>query len=108
MKTFYGVDYKINQLDKTHIVTIRNNFNDTNTNITTYTPAKDGIFIVGCSYQEGAYAYIVNNSFNVRQVSVAPSKGGSVAQQDGICNAYAGETYTLTSVRGQWFYIPYK
>lgn len=111
MKDFYGnaLPGKNNELDYQSRVIINNAFSDTSKKVQSYTPTKDGIFVVGCSYQAGAYAWIVDEAYNsVRLVSCAIASGGAMAQMNGTCQAYKEHNYRCESVRGQWFFIPYK
>lgn len=111
MKDFYGnaLPAKNNELDYSNTVTINNAFSDTSKKVQYYEPEKDGIFIVGCSYQAGAYAWLVNEAYNnIRLVSCVIASGGAVSQNNGMCPAHKDNTYHCESVRGQWFFIPYK
>lgn len=111
MKDFYGIPLPTTnpELDYQSMVIINNAFSDSSKKVQSYTPTKDGIFVVGCSYQAGAYAWIVDEeSPSVRIVSCTIASGGAVAQMDGNCLAYKEHRYRCESVRGQWFFIPYK
>lgn len=111
MKDFYGNQLPITnaEQDQQGMIIINNAFSDTSKKVQTYTPDSDGIFVIGCSYQAGSYAWIVDEANSgVRLVSCAIASGGAVAQMNGNCLAYKGHRYRCESVRGQWFFIPYK
>jgi hypothetical protein len=111
MKDFYGTSLPTTnpELDYSNMVIINNAFSDTSKKVQSYTPTKDGIFIIGCSYQAGAYAWIVDEALSaVRRISCVIASSGAVAQMNGTCQANRGHNYRCESVRGQWFFIPYK
>jgi hypothetical protein len=111
MKDFYGIPLPTTnpKLDYQSMVIINNAFSDSSKKVQSYTPTKDGIFVVGCSYNAGDYAWIVDEAYDgVKLVSCVIASGGAIAQMSGICQAYKEHNYRCESVRGKWIFIPYK
>ena len=111
MKDFYGTPLPTNvpQLDQQNTVTIHNNFDDTTEKTLYYTPDKDGIFVLGCSYVAGSYVHILDEDAPVYMRIVAHASGsGHLGQSSGMGLAYKGHKYRCGCKRAQWFFIPYK
>ena len=111
MKNFYGASLpatnpELNHEDKT---IINMSMNDSTAKTHRYIPDKDGIFVVGCSYMQGSYAFITDETVTDGVRFVACSNGsGNVGQSNGVCRAYKSHEYSCNSVRGQWIFVPYK
>ena len=116
MKDFHGNYHNVNpKLDTDNAYMIYNNIVDDTKVQREYTPEKDGVIIITCSYKKGAKVYLVVKY----QVSptVISKKLGSVVQtanSDGVDNQVmtipvkAGDTCMVYGNNFSAEYIPYK
>ncbi len=111
MKNFYGASLpatnpELNHQDK---IIINMGMEDSAAKTHTYTPDCDGIFVVGCSFVQGSYAFLKDETFNDGVRFLACSSGsGNPGQSNGVCRAYKDHIYSCNSLRGQWLFVPYK
>lgn len=112
MKDFYGIYYNINnKLDIDQRYTIYNNTVSSTEEIRYYTPAKDGVVIITCSFRQAAKVFVdaLKNENNTIRLGSIIQSANSAGADNGVMMipVIGGEMLTVKGRNFSADYYPY-